>query len=154
VQKTVKWVVVAALLGAIIVIIGLCRQGSATVNPQQANITFDKEKGQWGIPPLVVPRTGQVSFDAEDKVVWMLFPGDFNFIEGKGTFCKTENLLAVTIERNGYAVIEVSADFPHPDIEQSISYSVMLMKNNGEKEHDWQYAHGNNPPPRMVIPPH
>jgi hypothetical protein len=152
VQKTVKWVVVAALIGAIIVIIGLCQQGEATVKPQEVEITFNEEKGHWQLPPITVPRTGRVRFDAKDKMVWMLFPGDFNYVEGKGTFCKSSNLLAIAIGRDGYAVIEVPDYFPNPDIEQTITYSVMIMKNNGKDAMDWQYAHGNNPPPRMIIP--
>ena len=147
-----KWVVVAALLGAIIVIMGLCQKGGATVKPQEVKISYNEEKGQWQLPPIDVPRTGQVLFTAEDTMMWMLFPVDLNYVEGKGTFSKTENLLAIAIDREGYAVIEVPDYFPNPEIEQTITYSVMFMKNNGKDEMDWQYAHGKNPPPKIIIP--
>lgn len=153
-QKTVQWIVMAVFLGAIIVILGLCQKGAATVKPQEVEITFNEEKGHWQLPPITVPRGGRVRFDAKNKKVWMLFPGDFNYVEGKGTFCKSSDLLAITIDRDGYAVIEVPEYFPNPDIEQTITYSVMLMKNHGKEQSDWQYAHGKNPPPKMIIPPH
>jgi hypothetical protein len=153
VQKTVKWLVVAALSGAIIFIIGSCQKGSATVNPQEVRISFNDKEGQWEIATLEVARGGQIAYFAEDQTIWMLFPGDLNYIEGKGSFCKTKNLLAVMIERDGYAIIEVPEYFPNPDVVQTISYSVMQMRDGGEKPGDWQYVHGKNPPPRMIIPP-
>lgn len=153
-QKSVQWVIVAALLGAIIVIVGVCQKGGAAIQPQEVKISFNEAKGQWQLPQIEVPRTGQVRFTAEDKTMWMLFPGDLNYVEGKGTFSKSANLLAIAIDRDGYAVIEVPDYFPNPEIEQTITYSVMIMKDNGKEAKDWQYAHGENPPPRMIVPPH
>ena len=152
-QKVVKWLIAAALLGAVIVIIVWCPDGAATVNPREVRVFFNDKEGQWEIPTLEVTRGSQIRYLAEDQAIWMLFPGDLNYVEGEGTFCKTENLLAVAIERGGYAIIEVPEYFPNPDVEQSINYAVMQMRDSGEKPGDWQYVHGKNPPPRMIIPP-
>lgn len=163
-QKTMKWVVVAVLLGAIIVIMGSCQKGAATDETgddtshlptrvhRSVEITFDKETGQWVVPTVEVARTERVQFTAGDRMVWMLFPGDLNYVEGDGTFLKTRHLLAVTIVQGGHAVIEVPEYFPNPDINQTIRYSVMIMMKNGDQPEDWQYVHGENPPPGMIIP--
>jgi hypothetical protein len=163
-QKTMQWVVVAVLLGAIIVIMGSCQQGAATDKKvgdtsrsatrihHSVEITFDKDTGQWVVPTVEVARTERVQFTAGDRNVWMLFPADFNYVKGNGTFSKTRNLLAVTIPRGGGAVIEVPEYFPNPDINQTIRYSVMMMMKNGDQPEDWQYVHGKNPPPGMTIP--
>jgi hypothetical protein len=165
VQKTVKNVVVAALLGAIIIIMGSCQQGMATDETpgedqqaateefQDIDIILNEESGNWELPTVRVRRTHRIRFNAGDRMVWMLFPGDFDYVRGKGSFCKTANLLAVTVVPNGYAVIEVPEYFPNPDREQTIRYSVMFMERGGEKWGDWKYAHGPNTPPGMIIPP-
>jgi len=164
VQKTVKSVVVAALLGAIIIIMGSCQQGmatdekpgedpeAATLTIQNVEIILNEKTGNWELPTLTVPRKHRIQFNAGDRMVWMLFPGDFDYVKGKGTFCKTENLLAVTIVPNGYAVIGVPEYFPNPDRKQTIRYSVMFMERDGESWGDWKYAHGPNTPPGMIIP--
>jgi len=164
-QKTVKSVIVAALLGGIIILMGSCQQGmatdekpgdtppSATEALQYVEIILNEETGNWELPTLTVSRTHKIRFDAGERMVWMLFPGDFDYVEGKGTFCKTKNLLAVTVIPNGYAVIGVPEYFPNPDREQTIRYSVMFMERDGEKWGDWKYAHGPNTPPGMIIPP-
>jgi len=164
VQKTVKSVVVAALLGAIIIIMGSCQQGmatdekpgedptAATLKIQNVEIILNEKTGNWELPTLTVPRKHRIQFNAGDRMVWMLFPGDFDYVEGEGTFCKTENLLAVTVVPNGYAVIKVPEYFPNPDREQTIRYSVMFMERDGESWGDWKYAHGPNTPPGMIIP--
>ena len=150
-QKTVGVVTIAVLLGAIIIVMGSCQQTVANDKPQLVQIEFDREAQMWKVPPVKVNRRGQVVFEAGDTSVWMLFPGDFEYVKGKGTFCQTDKLLAVTIPRDGQAIIEVPEWFPNPDEDQEVFYSVMLRLKTAEGKFDWQYAHGENPPPRIII---
>jgi hypothetical protein len=152
VRKTIGGVTVAVLLGAIIVTMGSCQPTVANDKPQTVQIRFDAEAERWKVPPLTVYRAGKVMYQASDTDVWMLFPGDFDYVEGQGTFCKTRNMLAVAIPKEGFAVIEVPESFPDPEVDQKISYSVMLRLEKANGKIDWQYAHGENPPPKIIIP--
>jgi hypothetical protein len=151
-RRTIGGVTIAVLLGTIIIVMGSCQQTVANDKPQTVEITFDAETQMWKVPPVRVHRRGQVVFKAGDTSVWLLFPGDFEYVQGKGTFCQTDGLLAVSIPRDGLAIIEVPEWFPNPDVDQEVFYSVMLRLKSGEGTYDWQYAHGENPPPRIIIP--
>jgi len=50
---------------------------------------------------------------------------------------------------NGSAVIRLDECATGAEPEEEMHYSVLVRQVNGK----WDYVHGKNPPPRMVLPP-
>jgi hypothetical protein len=157
-RKGLKGVMLVALVCAVIIISGSCQLGVATDekpgNPpkiHEAQIKKD-ERGKWGFPTLRIKRGERFSLNAGNMKFWLLFPADFNFVKGKATICKTDAFLAVAIDKGGFAVIEVPEYFPNPEEDQTVRFSFMFMERDGANWGDWQYAHGPESPPGMIIP--
>ena len=165
-RKTVRNVaVVTALAVAVLVIMGSCQLGDAddtkpakrevSNEPEiiSIDIEYNEESKQWEIPTETVERGQRFRFNAGQRTVWVLFPGEFDYISGEGIFCQTREMLAVTIKDGGSALIEVPRSFPNSDVKQTVRYSVMFRDSGADGWGAWEYAHGPNTPPGMIIPP-
>jgi hypothetical protein len=157
-QKILKGLIAPALVCAVIITMGSCQQGVATDDKpgdppklHEAQITADKETGKWTIPTITVRRGEQVRFNSGSIKIWMLLPADFNYVKGNATSCKTEAFLAVAIDQGGHAIIEVPFYFEIAGEDQTIRYAFMVRERDGAAWEDWQYGHGPNTPPAMII---
>jgi hypothetical protein len=174
-QKFWKISVVVSLIGAVIFIFGSCQHSTASENKitkglraSQLNddneifieATEDKGEFKWRIKTYEVPLSKPLTFKvkahkAARARVWLLFPANFDFVEGSDdntTFCSTKDLLAVRFDSSGYATIAVPERFADPEKSRTVRYSVMISENDGHGWTDWYYAHGPESPPGMIIP--
>lgn len=99
------------------------------------------------IPPVKVPRGGGVRFIVEDHAVWIVIPdGKFKRSGGGRDWAKGKSFIAFKVEK-GEAVVMVPNDYPSSPADIDIHYSVLARNSGGE----WEYVHGENPPPRIII---
>lgn len=99
------------------------------------------------IKPVEVPRGGGVRFIVKGGAAWITIPdGQIKRSSGGRDWAKGQSFITFRVEE-GEAVVMVPRDYSSPTKTSEIHYSV-LARNGGGR---WEYVHGENPPPRIVI---
>lgn len=100
------------------------------------------------IGPVTVSRGGGVRFKVGIHAAWIIIPdGRIKKSSGGKDWAKGKSFIAFKVE-NGEAVVMVPKDYPGSTTPVEIHYSVLARNAGGE----WEYVHGENPPPRIIIP--
>jgi len=131
----------------------MIEEQSGTANSEQQTTSADvmerpTEAVTWTkIPPARVTRGGGVRFIAEDHAAWIIIPdGRLKRSSGGKDWAKGKSFVAFKVE-TGDAVVMVPKDYPRSTTDVEIHYSVLARHAGG----DWEYVHGENPPPRIII---
>ena len=111
----------------------------------------EKLRKEWKpLKPVTVKRGEGVLFSVDGPTVWILIPdGRIKKVFGGTEWAKAKSFITFKVEK-GSAVVMVPRDYPNPEKEIEIHYSVLVRDVNGQ----WEYVHGENPPPKMIVPPH
>lgn len=119
-------------------------QPPPTAPPVEKDVPF--EKGQ-KVKTVTVKRGEVIKFIAANLEVFVVIP-DPNFEPGNGCedWTAAASYVAFRIDKGSARVI-VPDTYPDPDREKTIWYSVMVFDGA-----DSEYLHGENPPPKIIIP--
>lgn len=151
---------VAAVLLVILVTAPACRgetEESKEQIPANRIVVAPDEKRDpypWrSIGPVTVHRGETIPIEVGDNAALFLFPTDgIKLVSGGSDLVISRSFTAFRVE-DGRAVIMVDRCFPGSEAEQQIHYSV-LARQRSDSAGQWDYVHGENPPPKMIIPPH
>jgi len=116
----------------------------------EIQVDVDKEGFQWAkIGPVRVRRGEGVRFTVMQHTAWILIPEvGFRLVSGGSDWAVGKSITAFKVEK-GSALIMLDNSFEDIEPNQEIHYSVLVRHADGP----WEYVHGDNPPPRMVVPP-
>lgn len=116
----------------------------------EVQVDLDKDETQWAkIEPVRVRRGEGVRFNVNQHTVWILIPEvGFQLVSGGSDWAVGKSMTAFKVER-GSALIMLDNSFEDGEPNQDIHYSVLVRHADGP----WEYIHGENPPPRMIVPP-
>ena len=149
-------IIVAAVLLALLVAAPACQCGSEEKERPKTNyivsVEFD-EKGEdykWKPIETVTVRGGEtILIDVGEHTAWFLIPDDrFTLLEGGSDWVASKSFTAFKVE-NDFAVIRLNECAAGVEPEEELHYSVLVRHTNGK----WEYVHGKNPPPEMIVPP-
>jgi hypothetical protein len=149
-------IAVAAVLLAMLVAAPACQCDSEESERPKTNhvvaVGLD-EKGtpyKWKpIKTITVRGSETILIEVGDNNVWFLIPDDrFTLLKGGSEWVASKSFTAFKIEK-GYAVIRLDECGADAEPEEGIHYSVLVQDVDGK----WDYVHGNNPPPGMIVPP-
>ena len=148
-------IVVAAVVLAALVAAPACQcESEVPIDKTEHAITLaweDKDgKIEWKKIGLISVRGGDtIRISVEEHTAWFLIPDDrFRLLEGGSDWVTSKSFTAFKVE-NGYAVIRLDGCSSDPEPRDEIHYSVLVRHAKGP----WEYVHGENPPPKMIIPP-
>ncbi len=106
------------------------------------------------IPEIDVSSGDTIKFISNEYTIWVLIPDNrFKLVEGGSDWVVSKSFTAFKVE-GGYAIVRLDERLEASDRpKEKIHYSIMVLdgKDSSDK---WDYVHGENPPPRMVVPPH
>ncbi len=92
-----------------------------------------------------------IRFTSNEHTIWVLIPDNrFKLVEGGGDWVVSKSFTAFKVER-GYAIVRLDECCTKSDEKEMIHYSIMV-RDGKDPSGRWDYVHGNNPPPRMIIP--
>ena len=101
------------------------------------------------IPPVEVSQGGGVRFTAEADTAWIIIPdAKIRRFSGGKDWARGKSFIAFKV-KDGDAVVMVPSNHHDSKTPVVIHYSVLAQNPEGE----WDYVHGDNPPPRMIIKP-
>jgi hypothetical protein len=149
--------VVAAVVLAVTVAAPACQcQTVESKEPTKHFITVEpdeKDRDKWKpIPPIEVREGDTIEINGGGNTVWFLIPDNrFSLVEGVSDWVNTESFTAFSVEGEP-VIIQLDGCDPDADPTEKIHYSV-LARSPKDAPARWDYVHGNNPPPRMTIPP-
>jgi hypothetical protein len=116
----------------------------------EIQVDLDKDGIQWAlIQPVKVGRGEAIRFTVQGHTAWVLIPeSGFRLVSGGSDWVVGESITAFKVEK-GSALIMLDNSFEETDPVHVIHYSVLARHVDGP----WEYVHGENPPPKMIIPP-
>ena len=158
---------VVVLVFAVLAVVPACRpcpDAPATTECEKEQVTVeeptfvhnlaveahdDKVKNAWKLLKPVTAKRGEgVLFSVDGPTAWILIPdGKIKRVFGGTEWAKAKSFIAFKVE-NGTAVVMVPRDYPNPEQDIEIHYSVLVQNVSGQ----WEYVHGENPPPKIIIP--
>ena len=143
-RRRILIVLILAGLGALVAC-GASKQQPITTTEQRVEHDVDLKKGE-KVRVVTVNRGQTIKFVAANLTVFIVIP-EPELQEGNGCedWTSTESYVAFKIHRGSARVI-VPDDYPSSDQDTNIWYSVMVSDGV-----DWEYLHGNNPPPKIII---
>ena len=104
------------------------------------------------IEPITVKRGEGVLFSTDNVTAWFLIPdGNIKKVAGGADWAKAKSFISFKVE-NGSAIVMVPKDYPNFEDEVVFHYSI-LVHHAKDLPGQWEYIHGENPPPKMIIPP-
>jgi len=104
------------------------------------------------VKPIIVKRGEAVNFPVNGATAWFLIPdGLFKKVAGGADWAKAKSFISFKVE-NGSAIVMVPKDYPPFDKDVVIHFSI-LVRHDKDQPGQWEYVHGENPPPKMIIPP-
>jgi len=111
-------------------------------------------KYKWKMIPEVDVSSGDtIRFTSNEHTVWILIPDNrFKLVEGGSDWVVSKSFTAFKVEA-GYAIVRLDECLGESDTKEKIHYSIMV-RDGKDPSGKWDYVHGENPPPRMIIPPH
>ena len=113
------------------------------------NMEDVKGKVQWRpIEPVTARRGEGIRFVVREHTAWVLIPeSGFRLVSGGSDWATGASITAFKV-KNGEAVIMLDESFSDKEDLRVIHYSVLARHIEGQ----WEYVHGENPPPRMIVP--
>jgi hypothetical protein len=113
-------------------------------------VDLEKDEVTWArIKPVAVRRGEGIRVNVGNHTAWVLIPeSGFKLVSGGSDWATGDSFTAFKVER-GSALIMLDDSFEEGEPSVEIHYSVMVRHAGG----DWEYIHGENPPPKMIIPP-
>jgi hypothetical protein len=117
----------------------------------EIEVVVDTKEVRWSnIKPIKVRRGQGVRFVVKEHTAWFLIPETgFRRLSGGSDWVVGDSITAFKVEK-GSALVTLDNSFQPVEPNREIHYSV-LVRNSNDK---WEYVHGENPPPKMIIPPH
>jgi len=111
--------------------------------PAEHSVELEKAKK---VPVATVKRGQAIKFVAANLTVFIVIP-DPRLQKGNGCedWTSTDSYVAFKIDKGSARVI-VPDDYPASNLDTNIWYSVVVSDGV-----DWEYLHGENPPPRIII---
>ena len=115
----------------------------------EVTVDLDKEGIQWAkIKPVTVRRGEGIRFTVKQHTAWILIPEvGFRLVSGGSDWAVGKSFTALKVEK-GSALIMLDNSFEDIEPNQEIHYSVLVRHADGP----WEYVHGDNPPPKIIIP--
>jgi len=151
-------IAVAAVLLAMLVAAPACQCESEvpikTTKHQVAVELADADgKYKWKMIPEVDVSSGDtIRFTSNEHTLWVLIPDNrFKLVEGGSDWVVSKSFTAFKVE-GGYAIVRLDECLGESDTKEKIHYSIMV-RDGKDSPGQWDYVHGENPPPRMVLPP-
>lgn len=148
-------IAVAAVLLAMLVAAPACQcESEEPKKPTKHDIAvaLDDDDAQYRWKPIetITVQSGDtIRFTVKEHTAWILIPDDrFRLLDGGSDWVASKSYTAFKVE-NGSAVIRLDECATGAEPEEEMHYSVLVRQVNGK----WDYVHGKNPPPRMVLPP-
>ena len=149
-------IAIAAVLLAVLVAAPACQCDSEESERPKTNYVIKVESDVKGAPhkwkpikTITVRGSETILIEVGNNSVWFLVPDNrFTLLEGDCEWVASQSFTAFKIEK-GYAVIRLDECGAGAEPVEGIHYSVLVQDVDGK----WDYVHGNNPPPRMIIPP-
>jgi hypothetical protein len=104
------------------------------------------------IPDIDVSSGDTIRFSSKELTVWVLIPDNrFKLVEGGSDWVVSKSFTAFKVE-GGYAIVRLDECLDESeDAKEKIHYSIMV-RDGKDASGQWDYVHGENPPPRMIIP--
>ena len=147
-RRGILIVLILAGLGALVACGASKQQPTKTTEQGAERVEHDVDlkKGE-KVRVVTVNRGQTIKFVAANLTVFIVIP-DPELQEGNGCedWTSTESYVAFKIHRGSARVI-VPDNYPSSGHDTDIWYSVMVSDGV-----DWEYLHGENPPPRIRIP--
>lgn len=112
-------------------------------------------KYKWKLIPEIDVSSGDtIRFTSNEHTVWILIPDNrFKLVEGGSDWVVSKSFTAFKVE-DGYAIVRLDECLDRSDdAKEKIHYSIMVREGK-DPTGRWGYVHGENPPPRMIVPPH
>jgi len=112
----------------------------------------DSEYYWKNIPEVDVSSGDTIRFTSNEHTIWVLIPDNrFKLVEGGSDWVVSKSFTAFKVA--GYAIIKLDDCLDESDTpKEKIHYSIMVREGK-EGSDRWEYVHGENPPPRMTVPP-
>jgi len=150
-------IAVAAVLLAMLIIAPAC-QGRTEEPESVPSIAVElgdaQAKYKWRPIREFSVRCGEsIPINVGDNIALFLIPSDrFKPGQGISDWVVSKTFTAFKVE-GGEATIMLDECFPASEPDLVIQYSV-LARHAEDRPGEWDYVHGENPPPRMIVPPH
>jgi hypothetical protein len=152
-------ILVAAVLLAVLVAAPACQCDSVEPKMRKEHIVEigppePGSKYKWGtIEDIDISSGDTVRIIPNEYKVWILIPDNrFKLVSGGSDWVISKTFTAFKAMDED-AVIELDAYFPEDKPKETIHYSILVHRGKDPSD-GWDYVHGNNPPPRMIVPPH
>jgi hypothetical protein len=150
--------VVASLLLAVLVAAPSCQCDSvepikSTEHDIAVQLADPGSKYNWKtIPDIDVSSGDTIRFTSNEHTIWVLIPDNrFKLVEGGSDWVISKSFTAFKVS-GGYAIVRLDECLDTSEAKESIHYSIMV-RDGKEGSERWDYIHGENPPPRMIVPP-
>ena len=151
-------VVVAAMLLAVLVAAPACQCDSVepidiTEHGVEVELVKTDSEYKWKtIPEIDVSSGDTIRFTSNEHTVWILIPDNrFKLVEGGSDWVVSKSFTAFKVE-DGYAIVRLDECLDRSDdAKEKIHYSIMVRAAK-DPSGRWGYVHGENPPPRMIVP--
>ena len=105
------------------------------------------------IPEIDVSSGETIKFIPNEYTIWVLIPDNrFKLVEGGSDWVVSKSFTAFKVE-GGYAIVRIDECLATSETKEEIHYSIMV-RDGKDPSGRWDYVHGENPPPGMIVPPH
>ena len=150
-------IAVAAVLLAVLVAAPACQCESEvpienTKHGVAVELADSDSKYKWTtIPEIDVSSGDTIRFTSNEHTIWVLIPDNrFKLVEGGSDWVVSKSFTAFKVEA-GYAIVRLDECLGESDTKEKIHYSIMV-RDGKDPSFKWDYVHGENPPPGMIIP--
>lgn len=151
-------IAVAAVLLAVLVAAPACQcESEVPIKKTEHDVGIEPAgpdgKYYWKtIPEIDVSSGDTIRFTANEHTIWVLIPDNrFKLVEGGSDWVVSKSFTAFKVE-SGYAIVRLDKCLDEADApKDKINYSIMVLEGK-DLSGRWDYVHGDNPPPRMIVP--
>jgi len=152
-------IAVAAVLLAVLVAAPACQCESEVpikTTKHLVAVEFADPDGKYPwktIPEIDVSSGDTIRFTSNEYTIWVLIPDNrFKLVEGGSDWVVSKSFTAFKVE-GGSAIVRLDECLDPSDTpKEKIHYSIMV-RDGKDSSSQWDYVHGENPPPRMIVPP-
>ena len=151
-------IVVATVLLAVLVAAPACQCDSVEpIKSTEHNVAVElagpDDTYNWKtIPEVDVSSGDTIRFSSNEHTIWVLIPDNrFKLIEGGSDWVVSKSFTAFKVE-GSYAIVRLDECLAESETKENIHYSIMV-RGGKDPSGRWDYIHGKNPPPKMIIPP-
>lgn len=143
---------VAVVLLAVLVATPACQCKSGEPAEHEISVEQDKDGKLYPWMPIktITVQSGDtIRITVKEHTAWFLIPDDrFTLLEGGCEWVASKSFTAFKV-KDGFAILRLDECESGTEPPDELHYSVLVLNANGE----WDYVHGNNPPPGMIVPP-